>query len=251
MIAVLSSQIEKASKPKKPKATKVVGRGHGFKGSHDIEIAAGDGDQEAEAQIAFVRSPDLVRSPNLQPGPHFKDTNAQKWHLFVMKLQEQSRLSLLGSLKNLPNFVGSAFDAAEAKLGAKFTPEDRKLCYHEFCRKSANLGILHSSDIEELLCSHPQLGVQLPLPEIRSLIHEKFGSGVKNLAELNPTTERDCDSFGFDVFVSVLAAARQLSDTRAKMRGWSIKAILLTALPIDPYSAAEQAEMRGKYRATL
>ena len=96
MIAVLSSQIEKASKPKKPKATKVVGRGHGFKGSHDIEIAAGDGDQEAEAQIAFVKSPDLVRSPDLQPGPHFKDTNAQKWHLFVMKLQEQSRLSLLG-----------------------------------------------------------------------------------------------------------------------------------------------------------
>ena len=138
----------------------------------------------------------------------------------------------------LPNTVRSAFDTVELKMGIKFTPEDRKVCYHEFCKKASSLGTIHSTEIEELLMSNPRLGFNLQLLEIRSLIHKKTFHGEPGELNSDTTPDRDSDHFSFVVFVEIFANARHLS--QARMRGWTALQSLRSALLIDSDSTAKQ-----------
>ena len=248
MIAVLSGHVEKANKSKalerkRQKANLTARKGHLSGGSAVVEarLESAPCDSNACSEEPHTNFAADIESAEAKTLFLTADINSHKWHRLAMKLHHQSSSFLfLGSLQNLPNFIGSAFDTAEAQMGVKFTPEYRKVCYHEFCKKSSSLGTLQSSDIEEMLCSHQRLGIDLPLLETRRLINDKLGSA--NWAEMNvQSVSGHCDQYGFDVFVSILAAARQLSDAQARMRGWSAKAILGTALPIDPDSTAKQA----------
>ena len=164
------------------------------------------------------------------------EANIERWYQLVTKLQQKSKTSIF---LILPNSVSSVFDIIQLKTSIKFTADDRKLCYHEFCKKASSLGTVHSSEIEEMLSSNPQLGFNLTLLEIRSLIHEKSGLEHEQWAGQNvESVNRDSDLLSFAMFVSIVADARHLS--QARLRGWSAPQRLRSALPIDPDSTTKQ-----------
>jgi hypothetical protein len=162
---------------------------------------------------------------------HPTDFYAEKWHDFVCQLTKKE----VGfSLQKLPN---SMFHELEISTGIIFSPEDRKLCYHEFNSKASSLGTIQYSDMEDLL-AQPTLGVTLPIQEIRTLMRER----LRQSSDPESTSaERDVDTYTFQQFAAVLADARLLSDTRARaLKRWSLVARLRAIFPIDPESIWKQ-----------
>ena len=161
MIAVLSGHVEKANKSKamerkRQKANLTARKGHLSSGSAVVEarLESAPCDSNACSEEPHTNFAADIESAEAKTLFLTADINSHKWHRLAMKLHHQSSSFLfLGSLQNLPNFIGSAFDTAEAQMGVKFTPEYRKLCYHEFAK---NLPVLELSNhlILKKCCAH-------------------------------------------------------------------------------------------------
>ena len=182
---------------------------------------------------------------NVETRPHSSEFYEKRWHDItekLLKIGTKKPFFSMQSIRSLPNFVGFTYDNIQAKTGVKFDAEERKLGYHAFCRKASGVGTIQSSEIEELVISQSAFGINLPLPKLRELVHAKLGpeSDLFDGQGGDTLTDRDGDNYSFQVFASILAAARQLSDAHAKAQRWSALAELRAAFPIDPERTAKQ-----------
>jgi hypothetical protein len=177
---------------------------------------------------------------------HSSQFYERKWNEIKDKLlktitkTDKSVLST-DAFKSIPNFVGSTYDRIEAKLGVKFSIEERKTSYRAFCSKASGMGTIQSAEIEELLTSH-LFGIELPIPEIRRFVYERLSpeSDLFNENNDDKVTDRDGDNYSFAVFAYILADARQLAHAYAKAQRWSLISEVKAAFPIDPESSFKQ-----------